>query len=38
VHPKSLRDGGIPAFFGGNSDPALTRAAAHGEGWYGFKP
>ena len=22
--------------FGGNSDPALARAAAHGDGWYGF--
>jgi probable F420-dependent oxidoreductase len=36
VHPKPLRDRGIPVFFGGNSDPALTRAAAHGDGWYGF--
>ena len=36
VYPKPPRDRSMPIVFGGNSDPALTRAALHGDGWYGF--
>jgi probable F420-dependent oxidoreductase len=36
VYPKPPRARSMPVFFGGNSDPALTRAARHGDGWYGF--
>jgi alkanesulfonate monooxygenase SsuD/methylene tetrahydromethanopterin reductase-like flavin-dependent oxidoreductase (luciferase family) len=36
VYPKPPRDRSMPVVFGGNSDPALTRAALHGDGWYGF--
>jgi probable F420-dependent oxidoreductase len=36
VYPKPTRARSIPVIFGGNSDPALTRAAVHGDGWYGF--
>jgi len=36
VYPKPVRDRRVPVVFGGNSDPALARAAAHGDGWYGF--
>ncbi len=35
VNPKPAR-GGIPIVLGGNSDPALRRVAAWGDGWYGF--
>ena len=36
VNPKPVRDRRIPIVFGGNSDPALRRVAACGDGWYGF--
>jgi probable F420-dependent oxidoreductase len=36
VYPKPPRARSMPIVFGGNSDPALTRAALHGDGWYGF--
>ncbi len=36
VNPKPLRDRHIPVVLGGNSDTALRRAAAVGDGWYGF--
>lgn len=36
VYPKPVRDRRIPVVFGGNSDAALRRVAAHGDGWYGF--
>src|SRR6185312_8501207 len=36
VNPKPLRDRRIPVVVGGNSDAALRRVAAWGDGWYGF--
>lgn len=36
VNPKPARDRRIPIVLGGNSDSALGRAAAWGDGWYGF--
>jgi probable F420-dependent oxidoreductase len=36
VNPKPFRDTGIPIVLGGNSDAALRRVAAWGDGWYGF--
>jgi probable F420-dependent oxidoreductase len=36
VNPKPVRDRRIPIMVGGNSDPALRRVAAWGDGWYGF--
>lgn len=36
VNPKPVRDRRIPIVLGGNSDPALRRAASWGDGWYGF--
>jgi probable F420-dependent oxidoreductase len=36
VNPKPVRDRRIPLILGGNSDAALARAAAWGDGWYGF--
>ncbi|MFL5861268.1 MAG: LLM class F420-dependent oxidoreductase [Solirubrobacteraceae bacterium] len=36
VNPKPIRDRRIPIVIGGNSDAALRRAAAFGDGWYGF--
>lgn len=36
VNPKPLRDRRIPIVFGGNSDAALRRVVAWGDGWYGF--
>jgi probable F420-dependent oxidoreductase len=36
VNPKPLRDRHIPVIVGGNSDAALRRVAAWGDGWYGF--
>jgi probable F420-dependent oxidoreductase len=36
VYPKPVRDRRIPIVFGGNSDAAIRRVAAHGDGWYGF--
>ena len=36
VNPKPVRDRRIPIVVGGNSDAALRRVAAWGDGWYGF--
>jgi probable F420-dependent oxidoreductase len=36
VNPKPVRARRIPVVVGGNSDAALRRAAAFGDGWYGF--
>lgn len=36
VYPKPLRERKIPVVVGGNSDAALRRVAAWGDGWYGF--
>jgi len=36
VNPKPVRDRRIPIVIGGNSDAALRRVAACGDGWYGF--
>lgn len=36
VNPKPVRDRRVPIVFGGNSDAALRRVAALGDGWYGF--
>ncbi|MGW1727791.1 LLM class F420-dependent oxidoreductase [Streptomyces sp. NPDC002306] len=36
VNPKPLRGGRLPVVVGGNSDAALRRAVASGDGWYGF--
>src|SRR6185295_7223516 len=36
VNPKPVRDRRIPIMLGGNSDAALRRVAAWGDGWYGF--
>jgi alkanesulfonate monooxygenase SsuD/methylene tetrahydromethanopterin reductase-like flavin-dependent oxidoreductase (luciferase family) len=36
VNPKPLRSRRIPVVLGGNSDVALRRVAAWGDGWYGF--
>jgi probable F420-dependent oxidoreductase len=36
VNPKPPRDRRIPVVLGGNSDAALRRVAAWGDGWYGF--
>jgi probable F420-dependent oxidoreductase len=36
VNPKPVRDRRIPVVVGGNSDAALRRVAAWGDGWYGF--
>jgi probable F420-dependent oxidoreductase len=36
VNPKPVRGRRIPVVLGGNSDPALERVAAFGDGWYGF--
>jgi probable F420-dependent oxidoreductase len=35
VYPKPVRRR-IPVVVGGNSDAALNRVAAYGDGWYGF--
>ena len=35
VNPKPVA-GRVPVVLGGNSDAALRRAAAWGDGWYGF--
>ena len=35
-YPKPFRDRRIPVVLGGNSDAALERIAAYGDGWYGF--
>lgn len=36
VNPKPLRGRHLPIVLGGNSDAALGRVAACGNGWYGF--
>jgi probable F420-dependent oxidoreductase len=36
VYPKPVRGARIPIVLGGNSDAALNRIAAFGDGWYGF--
>ena len=36
VNPKPVRARRIPVVGGGNSDAALKRVAAFGDGWYGF--
>jgi probable F420-dependent oxidoreductase len=36
VNPKPARGRRIPIVLGGNSDGALRRVAAWGDGWYGF--
>jgi probable F420-dependent oxidoreductase len=36
VNPKPVATKGIPIVLGGNSDAALRRVAAWGDGWYGF--
>ncbi len=36
VYPKPLCDRRIPVIVGGNSDAALARVAAWGDGWYGL--
>jgi probable F420-dependent oxidoreductase len=36
VNPKPVADGRIPVVLGGNSDAALRRVVAFGDGWYGF--
>jgi probable F420-dependent oxidoreductase len=36
VNPKPVRDRRIPIVLGGNSDAALRRVAAWGDGWYAF--
>jgi alkanesulfonate monooxygenase SsuD/methylene tetrahydromethanopterin reductase-like flavin-dependent oxidoreductase (luciferase family) len=36
VNPKPVRDRRIPVILGANTDAALGRAAAWGDGWYGF--
>ncbi len=35
-YPKPVRDRRLPVYLGGNSDRALARVAAYGDGWYGF--
>ena len=36
VNPKPVRGRQLPVIVGGNSDAALGRVAAFGDGWYGF--
>ncbi len=36
ANPKPVRNRRIPVVLGGNSDAALRRVAAWGDGWYGF--
>lgn len=36
VNPKPIRNRQVPIVVGGNSDAALRRVAAWGDGWYGF--
>ena len=36
VNPKPVNGRRIPVVMGGNSDAALRRVAAFGDGWYGF--
>jgi len=34
--PKPIHGAKLPVFFGGESGPALKRAAEYGDGWYGL--
>jgi alkanesulfonate monooxygenase SsuD/methylene tetrahydromethanopterin reductase-like flavin-dependent oxidoreductase (luciferase family) len=36
VNPKPVGRAAIPIVLGGNSDAALRRVVAWGDGWYGF--
>jgi probable F420-dependent oxidoreductase len=36
VYPKPVNNRQVPVIVGGNSEAALRRAAAWGDGWYGF--
>jgi probable F420-dependent oxidoreductase len=36
VNPKPVADRSIPIVLGGNTDTALRRVVAWGDGWYGF--
>ena len=36
IYPKPFGGRQVPVILGGNSDPALRRVAAYGDGWYGF--
>ncbi len=36
LNPKPLRPGGPPIIIGGDSKPAMRRAARVGDGWYGW--
>lgn len=38
IMPKPLQPGGIPILIGGDSRPAIRRAARLGDGWQPFKP
>jgi probable F420-dependent oxidoreductase len=35
-YPKPLKRGKLPVWFGGESGPALRRAAEYGDGWFGL--
>lgn len=35
-YPKPLRARRVPVILGGNSDAAIDRVVAYGDGWYGF--
>jgi probable F420-dependent oxidoreductase len=35
-YPKPVRGRRVPVVLGGNSDAALDRVVAYGDGWYGF--
>jgi probable F420-dependent oxidoreductase len=35
-YPKPTRGRGLPVLVGGQTDPALKRAASYGDGWCGF--
>ncbi len=35
-YPKPLKGAKLPVLVGGQSEPALKRAAAYGDGWCGF--
>ncbi len=35
-YPKPFRNRRLPVILGGNSDAALDRVVAYGDGWYGF--
>jgi probable F420-dependent oxidoreductase len=35
-YPKPIKRGRLPVWFGGESAPALRRAAEYGDGWYGL--